>query len=289
MVPAVLAGWRWHRQDLGVVLYSRDGSNSTIRIRSRQAPLIPPPSVISTLVDELQIADSKLSPYEGFVTVEGEFGTLVGVSGVANGLHVELCVAILFGDDWYTTIEGVASPPQITSVRATVHELAQMYSLGLGAIRRRRYRYMPPAGWVCRTRGLIDEWHLPGSSASISVFPSRPLVETAAGAVDRALHELVLGDFVATSDREAPLETAQFETGLARFVVGQSAGKPVHHDVAVLQDDRYYYVSRLQTPAETLSATRAIFSALVETIEPLPRPQPAVAAVDPALSAVWAD
>jgi hypothetical protein len=290
MVPPVLAGWFWSRHDIGVVFYPRDGSSSTMRIRARQAPVRPAPVVIATLVEELRIAAPIVGTYEPFVTVEGEYGSAVRIAATnAAGAPVELAVAVLFGDDWITTIEGIASPENIASVAATVRELARTYSLGLGELRRRRYRYSAPAGWSARSRGLIDEWRPVDANTCITVFPARPLSETVAGAVDRALHELVIDGFVATSDRESPLATARFRTGIARAVVGARGGETVHHDVAVLRDDRFFYVCRLESRPDAHIANRAVFAKLVESIEPLPRPQYEANAVDPALAASWVD
>lgn len=289
MVPTVLAGWRWVRNGLDLMLYARDGRDARIRIRTRVTPLAPAPQILNTILDDLQISGLAVAPYEAFATIEGEYCTLLGCGGLHDGRRVEVAVAILFGDDWYVTIEGVTVPDLIEALRADIRELARNYSLGLGELRRRRYRYASPKGWLSRSRGLIDEWHAPGGESSLLVFPARPLGETNAGAVDRALHELVVDGFVATADEQRPLNTSRIASGIARSVVGTRDGKPVHHDVAVLQDERFFYVARLESPPDALVANRQMFAKLLDSIEPLPRPQRDTNEVDPALSASWVD
>ena len=292
MVPAVLRPWRYERSGLEVSLFARDGSNGQIRIRMRRAPLAPSPQILATTLDELDVQANDVAPavFEGFTTVEGEYGTLTHRRGLRVGHRVDVTLAILFGDDWYVTIAGVAAHEHAAAMQATVRELASCYSLGLGELRRRRYRYAAPAGWSARARGLVEEWYRPGTTRAIVVFPARPLVETRAGAVDRALHELVDDGFVATADDQRPLVLPRFASGLARSVVGVRGEERVHHDVAVLQDGRFLYVCRMESTPEALAADRAVFVQLVSSIEPLPVPQhgdtPGIA---PALAASWAD
>lgn len=289
MVPKVLTAWRWQRGPGGLAMYPRDGSSSTILIRTRITPLRTAPEIAKLVVEELGLeTPQRVLPPEPFATVEGEYGAFVELAGTSkDGRPIDVPLAILFGDDWYTYIAGVASPEHAVGVRATVRELAQTYSLGLGTIRRRRYRYDAPPGWSAQTRDLVTEWQAPHGSA-ICVFPARPLVETAAGAIDRALHELVIDGFVATGEQTVPLKTARFASGIARFVTGKRGDQVVHHDVAVLLDERFFYVCRLETSPAKLSVDRDVFAALVESIAPLPSPRPP-AALDSALTASWVD
>jgi hypothetical protein len=289
MVPKVLTAWRWQRGPGAIVLYPRDGSSSTMQIRTRISPLRTAPEIATLLIQELGLEPPKrISPFELYATVEGEYGAFVDLASASrDGRAVDVSLAILFGDDWYTCIIGISSPEHTEAVRASVRELGATYALGLGELRRRRFRYEAPAGWTNSTRGLIDEWH--HGPSSISVFPARPLKETAAGAIDRALHELVIDGFVATVDQHVPLNTGRFTKGIARLVTGTRDGTVVHHDVAILQDERFFYVARLESSAEALAANRVAFTKLVDSIEPLPQPQHESNAVDPALAASWVD
>ncbi len=190
-------------------------------------------------------------------------------------------MAVLFGDDFYARIDGVtAVPARLEPMRQIMRDLAQTYSLGLGELRRRRYLYAPPSGWTGYPRGLITEWQppaFPNDPSSIAVFPARPIRETAAGALDRALHELGWAGFAATSDSTDALATTRFATGLVRKLTGTSGGQDVHQHIAVLQDARFFYVCRLEGTAAALAAHRGGFVELLESIEPVALPRRDVA------------
>jgi hypothetical protein len=282
VLPAILATWRLTYFADGLALVPPGGRvHGGIRIRDRIRPLASAADVVEATMRELNLPDLQVTPLERLVTSEGEDAVIARITGTTNGAAFERTVAVLFGDDFYTQIDGVtAVPARLEPMRQIMRDLAQTYSLGLGELRRRRYFYAPPSGWTGYPRGLITEWQPPGfpnDPSSIAVFPARPIAETVAGALDRALHELGWGGFAAMSDSVDQLSTARFATGLVRKLTGTQRGQTVHQHIAVLGDSRFLYVCRLESTAQALDGHRGVFAELLDSIEPVPSPRRDVA------------
>jgi len=293
VLPLVLATWRMKYLADGLTLTPPGGRvYGGIRIRERVRPLVTAVEVVAAAVHELGLPKVAVTPIERLITTEGEDAAIARITGEHDGVRFERTVAVLFADDWYTRIDGVtAIPERLASMREITRDLAQNYALGLGELRRRRYLYTPPPGWSGYPRGLITEWQppaFPNDPSSIAVFPARPIGESASGVLDRALHELGWAGFAPSSDRVDELATTRFATGLVRRLTGTAGPRTVHQDIAVLQDPRFFYVCRLESPAETVDGHRRVFSALLESIEPVPTPRRNVVP-DPAVTASWVD
>lgn len=81
---------------------------------------------------------------------------------------------------------------------------------------------------------------------------------------------------------------ALFDTPNA-LAICEPMSVPIAVDVAVLQDERFSYVCRLESSPDAIAADRAVLVRIVESIEPLPRPERSGDAVDPALAASWSE
>lgn len=273
----------------GLALFPSEGrARGGIRIRERLRPLRSARALASALVAEMGMPDLEIGPIERITTAEGEYAALTTI----RGQGFERALAFVFGDDFYTLIDAAATQPgDVVTFRTLTRDLAYYYSLGLGELRRRRYWYEPPAQWLGFPRGLITEWHppdYPNHAAMIAAFAARPIDESVAGVLDRALHELRWTGFSQTALDERPLRNRHGLTGVLWCVKGSYAGGALHHqDIAMLTDNRFFYVARLESLPSRLEEGRAVFAALFDSIEPLPRPDRSARASDAVMQ--WVD
>jgi hypothetical protein len=296
VLPSILPTWRSTTYADGVALLPPEGrTHGAIRIRDRRRPLRSAHRLVAAIVAEMKLPGLEVSPIERTTTCEGEYVALVTITGVIQTQPFQRSLAFLFGDDFYTQIDAnTTTPTKFEFFRKATRELAYFYSLGLGELRRRRYYYQPPPDWKGLPRGLITEWYpagFPDVLASIAVFPARPVVESPAGVLDRALHELNWAGFKKTAIDEAmPLMTRNRLSGLVWRAVGKYGDGPIHHeDIVALQDDRFFYVMRLESNAAQVAEHRAILGALVESVEPLPKSDPGTTIHQEKYLDHWAD
>jgi len=282
VLPQILPNWRAKFYADGIGLFPPEGrSRGGVRIRDRRRPLHAAKDLVDDLMVEMNLPGLSRSPIERITTAEGEYAALVTIFGT-NGASFERNLGFIFGDDFYTQIDAITTvASDLPFFRKATRELAFYYSIGLGELRRRRYYYEPPAGWMGYPRGLITEWCPPGfpnHKASISAFPARPVVETPAGLLDRTLHELNWFGFRRTQvDEAAPIFNRHKLAGLIWRAAGTYEDGPlIHHDIAAFQDDRFYYVARLESTPPRLEEDRNTFQLVVDSIEPLPHSQPSV-------------
>src|SRR6185503_19621441 len=85
----------------------------------------------------------------------------------------------VYGDDFHVLIDGVTrAPERFAAFSRGVRELVDVYPLGLGEHRYRRFFYTPPTGWQGLARGMVTEWYpldYPARWASLVVHPAKPL------------------------------------------------------------------------------------------------------------------
>jgi len=277
VLPAVLPSWRLERFVDGVGLVPPGGrTQGGIRIRDRQRPLKSITYLFRDAASALALDGLDATPLEPLLTVEGEYAACSTLTGTLEGHRTERTLAFVLGDDHYTRIDGVTLVPErFGQMRALVRELAHLYSLGLGLLRRRRYLYEPPRGWSGYPRALTTEWLAPGYPAddsTLTVFPARPMIETGADTLDLMLHELGWTGFAPVDAATQPVTTPHL-TGHVRSYRGLRDGRPRHVHLAILEDGRFSYMSRLDAPADGITHV-AVLRDLIASIIPLPIPQP---------------
>lgn len=263
MLDTLLPRWRVTHLADGLELSSPEGrEHGAIRIRDRQAPLRSARDLAARFTDAGELA------IERVITAEGEYAAVTEIAGPR-------CLGFVFGDDFYTQLDGTAADPdRMTVVSRAVRELTRCYSLGLGENRRRRFLYEPPRGWSSCARGLVTRWMAPGfpaDSTTLTVFPARPVKESVAGALDRELHEVSWVGF----EKLAPHQTLAIRNrhglaGISVRVTGRAPGGPVRrHDLVALEDDRFVYLMRLESAADS-AAEREELRPVWDSVEPLP-------------------
>lgn len=271
MLPDLLPRWRVRYLADGVGLTPPEGADAgAIRIRERVMPLARMRDVLAAARAELA-GEVDASPIEPFATLEGELAAIATIT--ARGAPART-IALVWGDHFYTRIDGVARTLEPAVVARGVRDLAYYHALGLGELRRRRFEYAPPPGWRAYPRGLATEWFPPGypnRAGFLSVFAARPLQETAATELDRVLHEMSWFAFAKTrGDGPFELATDPGLTGQLWRLAGQfGSGPPTAFEIAVLRDARFSYTTRLESHDPD---DRERFAALVRSIRPLPAP-----------------
>jgi hypothetical protein len=244
-----------------------------LRVRDRLRPVRPAAGVLVDVFAELGLADAPRRPAR-LVTREGE---LAALDGAERGDRAAAAGVVLAGD-WFRLVVGVAAADRATALGGLVRRLIAELPLGVAWRRRRLFDYAPPPGWSGRRRRrLIAEWLAPGypdERAMLTVFPARPFGETAAGELDRQLHELTLGGFHLAS--RAPCEHLVADAGLRgvseRLEGTWMDGARATLDVVLLADGAFTYLVRLDHDGTRARAHRAVLETLVRTITPLPPP-----------------
>jgi hypothetical protein len=272
----VFAGWRRQPTADGVLLVPGDTEPTRIRVREK-VPL----RRFRHIVDDIRreagspFAQASTSPLDRFVTVEGEYaGVTTLTAGLGGGGAVEATVALIAGDDHGTVISGVtAASTRRAQCRALVRQLAERTFLGLGVLRRRRYRHASPPGWLGVRRPHQTVYmppDYPQRGMLISVHDARPREGGAPEVEDRSLFI----DNAALTDGSFE-HVATGSGGLTgRFLLGTvtEAGRPLHVLRATLADTRFVYPSQLAVGVDLEGEGKAIYRALLESIEPIPQP-----------------
>ncbi len=269
----ILPGWRVRYLADGLLLSpAGPPEGRSIRIQER-LPLRPAHAVIAAARAQLPGADLALSAIERVITQEGEFAIRCALRGA------DACRALgmVWGDHFYTQIDGAARPADFAEVEAGVRDLTAFHALGLGELRRRRYLYTPPPGWRAYPRGLTAEWYapgFPGDHGFISAFAARPGGETLTSQLDRVLHEMSWFGF--RRDASEPGEAMSTDDGTAGHawtITGRyAAAPPMVFKVVVLSDHRFQYPLRLEATPAAFDRHVEAFDAMIRSIQRLPAP-----------------
>lgn len=279
MLPAdFFAGWTRHPMADGFILVPAAGlAAGPIRVRHKQ-PLVPLRRIIDQALAESGRAvrsAAKVGALERLVTVEGEHAGLATIEmRLAGDVTMERTIALVAGDDHGTVIDGAtARPEELARYRGVIRGLAASCYLGLGELRRRRYAHAVPTGWIGMARPYVTTWLAPGfprAAATIRVFEARPHATSPAEVDDRALsiENLRVGDVV-----QRRLRLANGLSGALFRGEGASERGPIVVLRAHLEDDRFLYLSELQSDAPMLDEAVARYEELVHSIQPIPRRQ----------------
>lgn len=273
----------WARRVMadGVVFYPPEGreGGGALRVRAFVRPLRRLREVRADHLARLApLGEVELTAPTHEVTQEGEHAVLY--AGAARGAtQVTLHVGITFGDDGYLLVEGLCGDPALDETfAAATRRLTLGLPLGLGADRRRRYRYQRPPGWHPIVKRHEVVWYpvdFPRVHAAIHVFDAKPAQPGRANDLDR----LVLMD---------PQRTLQSFTGEQVYSVLTDTGLRGAYEVlrgtrdggtpaalvrATLTDGRFSYSLRLEAHEPGIDEAREHFDRVVRSVHPIPGPQ----------------
>jgi hypothetical protein len=241
-------GWTVERADEGLLLCPPEGAErALLRYVERRRPIRraidlavagPTPS---GFVVETTSAPKRL------VTAEGEYAALVTRTGTLAGRGYHLVYGYVFLDDYFSSLEGMCVPELVAAVEELV--LGDVHLLG--RVRRRRFNYSPPPGWVAEAGIFETRWlspDAPANPAAIWVNPALPLVP---GLVRNMLDKL---DIAAQTPE---LFTTKHGLAAERFTHG----------------DSYFWFASDQDFLYSVRGESAPYEghALVDSIEPIPR------------------
>jgi hypothetical protein len=281
MLPKVLPTWRLRYLADGLGLFPPEGlSHGGLRVRERLRPLASARAIVDRSLRALPMEHTIRGPIEQLVTCEGEYAALQTTTGTTHGEPFVRSIGIVFGDDFYTMLDGGSTiPDKFDFFTKAVRDFTYFYALGLGHRRKRRFLYDPPAGFVGYPRGLCTLWHpadYPQNRALITVFPASPAGDRPADTLEQVLHEMTWTGFVREHlDEPEPVFSDHELSGMRWRVTGRFAEEPTTvADVVVLQDDRFAYVLRLSGFEKNVEAGRDVFERLVRSVWPIPLPEP---------------
>jgi hypothetical protein len=279
-------GWSRKWMADGFMLFPPEGrSVGGLRVQDRIRPLRTVRHLVDHAVKEgaVFINDIQVGKLRKLVTLEGEYACIITMAGrrKGDGLPVERTLGLVFAEDFFSRVDGIMQlQEQFESFRGRIEAITRNLSLGLGAVRRRRFLYTPPAGWQGLARTFRSDWiphDYPRDNAMIQVFHAKPFTDAPKPQVafERMLREdLGHGLQVEPYEPAQPIEKHPGELwGEITRVTGHYPGGPrMHFDLAVLADERFLYVLRLESDDAKLTEHRAVFRALVDSVRPLPAP-----------------
>jgi hypothetical protein len=293
-----LAGWTRRFLSDGVILYAPDPAQAAVRIQERLTPLRTIEDILEGVLIGMtgRLTDIVPGAIERLVTDEGEHAAFVSISARSAEGPVDRSLAVVFGDDWYLKLSGTAMVPEFFEATRTItRAICNQASLGLGAIRERRFLYTAPPGWVADARqvGLATTWR-PRDAAdarvAIHVQAAKPLaLGGAALLLDKLRHASALDAFVC--EQRLPPDDVTCDAGLAgvcAHLVGTLAGDKLHVANAILSDAHFRYPLRLESGVTGLEEHLAIFRAVIASVQPVPDPRRTVA-VPSGMLDYWVD
>jgi hypothetical protein len=282
MIP-IPDGWTVHHGARELLLVHPAGLDvAAIRYRDRLRPLAPVGELVARAVIS-PFETSRVRPTRRVITHEGEYAALVTIEGTAGDAPAQYDLGFVFHDDHYTQIAALtADASRFEDMTRIVHDLLHD-EVFLFGVRPRRALYAPPDGWMGIARGMLTEWYAPDfprDRALITVWPAMPrqqLPDDWWHDASRPRHGVTRA--TPPPAEALPIDSAHGLAGEALRVCGGDDTSRIERELAVLQDDRYAYLCRLETiaPAHSNAAAtahRSTFAALIRSIEPIPHPRP---------------
>lgn len=275
-----VVGWRRHHIAEGIVLLPPgETGNAAIQIRERVRPLRTLRSLLDDAVARLAPALRVHATYgaaERFVTASGEYAALGSVVCRHGDRFFQHVSAMVLCDDWFVAIDGIASDAALApTVEDAVRLLATNYYTELGELRQRPYLYTPPQGWrpVAHPRETryFGPRH-PTIPAVIYMFHARPMRMSVADTQDR----LLFLETALIQDKDPPLPAKLFTTryGLLGEMVKQTGrdtkGRKIESYKTMLADDRFIYLSRLDTQYDEENRALADYVKILEDVISVP-------------------
>jgi hypothetical protein len=200
-------------------------------------------------------------PVERLTTVEGEYAAIV--------MALDRQRAIVLGDRHFVQLDGRAAAGSEDGFAAAFREVVEKITLQLG-VRRRRYHYEPPAGWLAVPRGLTTDWIAPTrprGATQIRVGAAVPV-----GADVESVLTTLVAEVVGNGDTIELGARTELPHGFAiETVMANERGRRLWRTWALVRSEPYLCTLRLDCADEASHViARPVFDALLATVEPLP-------------------
>jgi len=249
---------------------------AAIRYTERVRPLRRIGTVIEAwLARHKKLTHTSVGDPEKLVTVEGEWAAFVSVDGAFNGAPAKACLGVVFGDDFYSRIEGYAlQKDQHELVYKTVRDLTVNDRHVLGK-RRRRYPYASPPDWQPIVRNFTTDWLSPkfplehGIIVTYAAGPLEPGIEVDAAAI--AARALERGFTIDGDAKETAVRNGQGLDGVLTEMIGKVGEKRMFRAFVTLTDDQYIYPCELMARSEDLwTAHQDAYTSVWKSIDRIP-------------------
>jgi hypothetical protein len=207
---------------------------------------------------------------EELVTDEGEYG------GLARGRagDAALCFGFVLRDESYVRFVGRAPLAAASALAAAVREIVIATRVYLGEARQRRFRFRAPSGWRALETAGEQTWvprDYPERRSAITLLPALPAAARSGAAAVAGL--LCRDEIPGALSPAMPIATRRGLAGWRwQLRCARQDGVGVDVQVVALSDGRFDYLARLIVGAA--EEDRAVFGALLDSIEPVPAPRP---------------
>jgi hypothetical protein len=296
VIPS-LDGWSWeHRADCLLTVPPEGKAAGYVRYTECLRPLVRAREAVRTLEEDRRFRVTSIGQPERLITNEGEYAAIVTVEGLLLELPVEHTIGLVFLDDYYARIDGLAlRQDERTRMARGVRLLALNDAHGLGERRRRRFLYAPPTGWTGIASSLHAYWYpvdYPKNPSSVTIFPAVPVPPGSQGfgeTVARSQAGRSPGFTIDSVGEPTALVTRRSLSGSRWEVLGQVDGQLRFRDLHVLDDRRFVYTVILESPRERRDENLLMLRALLDSVEPIPHPGEVLSAESRESMTHWAE
>lgn len=277
---AAPCGWEWSHAPGGALLQPRTGDRLAIHYAEHMRPTRSVLEIVEDAVAEVTGLEVHERPAPRVViTGEGEYGAHATVRGRRGGAPAQLDVGVVFVGDSYSRFLGAtADPSSFGTLSSTVGDLVQR-DAHMVERRRRRFWYLPPAGWQALDRPGQTDWYpldYPGTPTVLTVWRAMP--RERGGSCAGFVHALVGADIAAgwkllDSGGEHPVLSGHGLEGARLHLRGKFPGRAeTHRHVVVFEDVSWFYPIVFETVgAQPAAAAERTLAAVIRSVRPLPR------------------
>lgn len=262
-------GWSWTVAGGAVTLAPRgDVHCGRVRYRERVQPLRTVEDILGARIADGTIEPIEVGAIEALTTDEGEYAAVVR----ARGRDSERTIGVVLADDWYAEIDALAlRADQFERFAKLTRSLVRQDRLMLG-VRRRRVRHDALAGWHHDEPLPMFARYRRGAETAV-VYAAMPVPAGVAESFD-----LLVGgppapaSILRTITRRTPIIVGELAGSVWELEISDEHARRLARRIALLRDDRYLYTAYVDVPFAELAARRAMFDALLASIEPIPFP-----------------
>jgi hypothetical protein len=274
------AGWSRRRDaPFGVEFHRIEAPQAgVVRVHFPSRPPIPAARIARTALAEARRTSPAARIVAGTLghTTNGDDFVVFTLTDPTDKNAFERRIGVVYTDRAMAVIDGSFDPAAAEPFRDFVDVVTQDFPMrDSGRVRVRRYVHAKPASWATRVIDLTSYLIAPGAVATIEVLPAQPrgttsiaqrfIYEDANIVVQPGLEERVITTTAGLSGKVL-LSPPRHGSGATELRVGG----------ALLLDDAFEYMVRYRAEGSAYENLQAQFLAVVESVQPIARAQPAV-------------
>jgi hypothetical protein len=230
---------------------------------------------------------------ERVMTAEGEYGALATIAGSERGQPAQRDLGFVFGDDFYALVSSVCvRPAHFEMVTSAVRTLVATDIHALG-VRRRRFEYSPPRGWLPIARYMVTDWlapNFPRDACHLTVYPANPLSISPINVLATLAQSFRGASTQIERERMGTMRTPSGLAGEIAEIVYVDGPSRLIKQFAVMQDARYNYTLEVTATADAaLEAHRAELENVFASVQPIPSVRDLARDMDLATQGYWVE